>query len=432
MVRFLAQSARWRVVAVTAVIGAVATLVTVPPASSDDLTDRRDEVTRQVRRSQQQLDQSSSALFRATVALSAARERLATAKASLARTRGELAAAEALDRDMELELDAAVRRLKAARAALVRGNADMRRQEDQLRQAAVESYQVGDSALIGLSLVLTSQEPAELSGQLNSMENVLEKEAAGLARLEASQVLLNVKEQEVREAKAAVAERRREAAANLALKESLTVRAEATTARVRGLVFQRSQARSRAAQAKAADREQLRALSAERARVQALLQDRAEQARERARAARGRISRSSSRPPATTPSGLLSNPVDSYITSPYGMRLHPVYKRWNLHDGTDFGAACGTPIRAAADGRVVANYYNSAYGNRVIIDHGFQRGAGLGTAYNHMTSYDTYVGQRVRRGEVIGYAGTTGYSTGCHLHLMVFRDGATVDPMQWL
>lgn len=60
------------------------------------------------------------------------------------------------------------------------------------------------------------------------------------------------------------------------------------------------------------------------------------------------------------------------------MRLHPIYKRWTLHDGTDFGAACGTPIKAAASGRVIAVYYNYVNGKRVIIDNGYARGVGLG------------------------------------------------------
>ena len=120
----------------------------------------------------------------------------------LARTRGELAAAEALDRATEARLEPAIRRLKLARADLARGEADLDRQEAEPRRAAVASYQVGDPALMGLSLILTSEEPAELSAQLNSMDSVMAKKAAGLARLEASQVLLQVKEQqEVREAR---------------------------------------------------------------------------------------------------------------------------------------------------------------------------------------------------------------------------------------
>jgi murein DD-endopeptidase MepM/ murein hydrolase activator NlpD len=124
--------------------------------------------------------------------------------------------------------------------------------------------------------------------------------------------------------------------------------------------------------------------------------------------------------------------VNGYVTSSYGMRLHPVYQKWRLHDGTDFGASCGTPVRAAAAGEVIAVYYNAGYGNRVIVDNGFRRGVGLGTAYNHLSAFDAFEGERVRRGDVIGYVGNTGYSTGCHLHFMVFENGATVNPMGWL
>ena len=413
-------------------LAGMAAPVVAVPAASDDLEDRRDSVRRELARSERELDQSSADLLHARRALAGAQQRLTSAQRRLARSRGELAAAEVLDRRMQAQLEAAVARLRRARAAVREGRVGLAAQRDQLGRVAVESYQQGGPALLGLSLVLTSQDPAQLSGQLNSARNVMEAEAAMLARLEASQVLLAVQEQELREAKTAVARRRRAAAEKLALKESLQTRAEAATARVAVLVAERSEAKRRAAEAMAADRRQLRELRGERQRIAELLQRRAEAARRRAEAARDRPSRSATRPPLNDGEGLLSYPVDSYITSPYGMRLHPVYKRWNLHDGTDFGAGCGTPIRAAADGRVVANYYNSAYGNRVIIDHGYQRGAGLGTAYNHMTSYTTSVGQQVRRGDVIGYAGTTGYSTGCHLHLMVFRDGATVDPMRWL
>jgi murein DD-endopeptidase MepM/ murein hydrolase activator NlpD len=131
--------------------------------------------------------------------------------------------------------------------------------------------------------------------------------------------------------------------------------------------------------------------------------------------------------------GFLSWPVtNTYITSPYGMRLHPILHIWKLHDGTDFHATCGTPVYAAADGRVLSEYYNAGYGNRVIIDHGLVRGVSLATSYNHLTSFVAQTGEQVHRGQLIAYSGTTGYSTGCHLHFMVYVNGATVDPMTWL
>ena len=114
------------------------------------------------------------------------------------------------------------------------------------------------------------------------------------------------------------------------------------------------------------------------------------------------------------------------------MRFHPILRRWKLHDGTDFGAGCGTPIRAAASGRVISRYYNSGYGNRVLVSHGWMRGASTVTAYNHLSTYAVRSGERVSRGEIVGYVGSTGYSTGCHLHFMVYRNGGTVNPMNYL
>jgi murein DD-endopeptidase MepM/ murein hydrolase activator NlpD len=126
--------------------------------------------------------------------------------------------------------------------------------------------------------------------------------------------------------------------------------------------------------------------------------------------------------------GTLQRPVGGPVTSPFGMRVHPVTGVRKLHDGTDFGVPCGTPVHAAAAGTVVEAGNAGAYGTRVTLRHG----AGLETSYAHLSAISSGVGATVRAGEVIGRSGSTGLSTGCHLHLMVRRDGALVDPMQLL
>ena len=423
MVRIFPRAHRRRVIAAFAVCSMLLGIAAVPLASADDLKDRKHRVQGQLEKAERHLDQSSGDLVRATRALRAAEARLRVAESELARARGQLAAAVIVDKRMQAALEAAVRELDRARAALAEGAAEVREQERTLGQLAVQNYQLGGPSMLGLSMVLTSKDPAELSGQLNSVKNVLEKESVTLDRLKASKVLLSVQEEQVETAKEVVAVRREEAAENLETKEALEVRATEAEQKVSGLVAARGKAQHAAARAKAADARRLRQLKQERAKISRLL-------RERARAARKRAAAQSSH--SRPADGFLSYPVDSYITSRYGMRLHPVYHRWTLHDGTDFGAACGTPIRAAASGTVIARYYNVGYGNRVIIDNGWHAGAGLGTAYNHLSGYSTHVGQRVQRGEVIGYVGNTGFSTGCHLHFMVFRNGATVNPMGWL
>lgn len=442
------------------VVSAALSLATVHQASARDLDDRRDRISQEIGRTQRQLDQSSGQLVAATGALREARRSLDAARTTLAQTRGELAVAQARDAQMRAELAEAVEDLRRAREKLLRGRTLVRDQERALGQVAVQSYQTGDPALLALSMVLNSQDTVELSSQLGSAQSLMAKEAAALQRFEASRALLTAQEEEYEQAKEDVAGQRAAAAANLERKEALERRAAEEESRIATLVNARAAARNAAAQARANDLDQLRGLEAERERVAAMLRRRAEiarakaaaeaaaRAREAARAraaerrrqaAHDRADRPAPAPiapepdPAPAPAlTALAYPVDGYVTSSYGMRLHPVYRRWSLHDGTDFGASCGTPVRAGEGGRVVAVYYNSAYGNRVIIDHGYTRGVGLGTSYNHLSAYSTYVGQRVERGDVIGYVGTTGASTGCHLHFMVFEDGGTVDPMSWL
>lgn len=127
----------------------------------------------------------------------------------------------------------------------------------------------------------------------------------------------------------------------------------------------------------------------------------------------------------------LTAPVNGPITSPFGMRRHPVTGVVKLHDGVDFGAPCGTPLVAPADGRVRQAYFNPGYGNRVILDHGSIEGQRVQTAVNHLSATAVRPGQRVHRGDVLGRVGSTGYSTGCHLHLMLWLDGRLVDPLVW-
>jgi murein DD-endopeptidase MepM/ murein hydrolase activator NlpD len=114
------------------------------------------------------------------------------------------------------------------------------------------------------------------------------------------------------------------------------------------------------------------------------------------------------------------------------MRTHPITGVYKLHDGTDFRAYCGTPIRASASGKVQWAYYRGGYGNQVAIDHAMVGGRHLMTSYSHLSRFAVSSGERVSKGEVIGYSGSTGYSTACHLHFMVYANGSRTNPMNYL
>ena len=145
------------------------------------------------------------------------------------------------------------------------------------------------------------------------------------------------------------------------------------------------------------------------------------------RAASDRLERSGETVQGT---GDFRRPLDGQITSAYGMRFHPILHYTKLHTGTDL-AGGDSVVRAADDGRVIMTVVSSAYGNFTVIDHGVIDGKRVTTAYAHQAQFLVEEGQEVRRGQQIGIVGSTGYSTGPHLHFEVREDGAVVDPMSW-
>ena len=116
------------------------------------------------------------------------------------------------------------------------------------------------------------------------------------------------------------------------------------------------------------------------------------------------------------------------LTSSYGMRDHPVLRQRRQHNGVDLAAAHGTPVYATADGRIGKAQYWGSYGNYVQIEHG----GNLQTRYAHLSSYTVSSGEQVRKGDLIGYIGSTGRSTGPHLHYEVRVQGEPVDPVPYM
>jgi murein DD-endopeptidase MepM/ murein hydrolase activator NlpD len=422
VVRNFPRATRRRMAAALAVGSLLVGVAAVPFASADGLNDKKHKVEKHLHSANQDLDESSSQLRAAIASWHRAQQQLGVARGHLSTTRGELAGAEVLDHQMQAKLDAAANRLLQARSDLAVGRTKITAGEKTLGQIVVQNYQTGDPSLMGLSMVLTSQDPTELTGQLNSVQNVLDMQTATLDRLQADKVLLIVQEKEVQAAEVEVGKKRESAAENLVTKQRLEAQAAAEETQVQQLVGARAQAKHQAATARAHDLAVLHRLKRQDARISALLKRRAAAARRRA----GGVGSS------LASHGFLSWPLRGPITSPYGWRINPITGARSLHDGIDIGVACGTPIHAPASGRVLQEYFQTAWGNRLIMDLGYHRGVGLAVILNHMSGYVAHTGDYVRRGQVVGYSGTTGWSTGCHLHFTVMVNGVAVDPMGWL
>jgi murein DD-endopeptidase MepM/ murein hydrolase activator NlpD len=132
-------------------------------------------------------------------------------------------------------------------------------------------------------------------------------------------------------------------------------------------------------------------------------------------------------PSRNTSNGALAYPVSAPISSEFGMRFHPILNYWRLHAGIDFSAECGAPVYAAGAGEVIQAGWAGGYGNAIVIAHNDS----LATTYNHLSSI-VVGGGSVARGQLIGYVGTTGLSTGCHLHFETRVEGNPVNPRGYL
>lgn len=395
---------------------AVASGPATPFAHADDLKDKKHKVQQSIKAVTNDFDDASAAVVAATQRLEAARTRLTAAERTLAATEGELTAARVLDEQMQARLAQAEQALAQAQQDLVNGIAAVKDQRADIGRLAAENFQYGDPKLMGLSVVLNSQNPEDLTTQMNTVDNLMSRETTMFDRLKATQALLEVEKDKVAKAKAAVAEQRRIAAANLVRRQALEQAAAANRAQVAALVSQRTEAAAQARELRQRDLLMLARLKKREARIQQQILARAAQDK-------GGY--------AGDTGGFLYRPVPGAVTSPFGWRRHPIYGYWGLHDGTDFSAPCGEPMHAGAAGTVISEYYSSVWGNRLYLDVGRVNGKSMVLIYNHASSYKAHPGDQVGRGDVVAYAGTTGWSTGCHLHFTVMLDGTAVDPMQF-
>ena len=415
-------------IAITAAV-AVSTTVPVGAGPAED----KSRVDRELEQARGDLDESTSDLVNATAALTRAKDALVSARDELAVVRGDLVVARAKDAAASRQLAAATAAETAAAEQAEQAKAEVFRQRQQIAQFANATYQ--NANMTALSVVVGARTTDDLLSAMQVVETVSGSQVVALTRYANARTQMNVRLAVAHQTQDTSTRLRRQAAANLGDVKRLEDKQQAQTAKVAQLVAGRADMQRAAARAKADARGEITKLEQERATItaqlQAIARKRAAEERRRA-AARAEQQQAPAARSAPSGGGLFGRPVNGPVTSPFGYRYHPILHYWRLHDGMDFGVACGTPLYAGRGGQVVGAYYGSGYGNRVIIDHGWLDGASMSTSYNHMTSFTVGSGQQVSRGQLIGYSGTTGMSTGCHLHFMVYRNGTPVNPANYL
>lgn len=359
---------------------------------------------------------ASEALTEASKAVVEAANSLKDAQAKLPAARETMAVATAKETEATAVYNKAASDLAAAKAAYAESlskvtskEAEISQLQKKVDQFARSVYQQGPTSQ--WEIILQSTSPSDLTVRLQNIK------AVSLSTAKSLDELMAAKEQLAADAAAAEAVRlemqRIADVASQALIDAQNAadKAAAAKSEVDKLVKQESAALKVAEDDKAEVQKQYNELRAEQIRIAALSKSAGNQ---------GPVD-----PQATGP---LSWPLPGRAAGGgVGWRIHPVYKYKSCHTGVDSGAPTGTPIRAAAGGVVLSTTVSRAYGNMTLIDHG----GGVVTMYAHQSSFGVSPGQVVGNQDVIGYVGSTGFSTGPHLHFEVHLNGVPYDPMGW-
>ncbi len=425
---------------------AVGGVLLATPALGDPAGDKA-RVDQQLGQAQAALEHATTRAQQAAASYNQANKLLPRAQQAVARARGEVAAA-------QVQAATAAKLAARAKAALAGSEAKLAESEKQVEDARDHlsafvraSYQ--GAPYVTASALLGARTPDQLMAGMGYLNNLAGGERRAITQVTKDRLVASQRRATVAEYKRIADSLEAQAQGALGVAKGQQAVAAAAQERVVQLVDQRKQSMKVAEEEKAANAKQYQEVQAESRRIAAALREAARQARaeaarkaREAEAARKKKPSGGSKPPPSRPgtskpnkpsSSGLSKPVNGWKSSDFGRRYDPYYNVWQLHAGTDFAAPGGAPIWAADDGTVIRAGWNGGYGNYTCIYHGdLKNGRGLSTCYAHQSRISVSRGQHVSRGQTIGRVGTTGASTGNHLHFEVRIDGEPVNPMGWL
>jgi murein DD-endopeptidase MepM/ murein hydrolase activator NlpD len=404
-VRVTTRGQRPAAAVLVAALVAVLALVVLSPAQADD----KKAIDAKVKAAQSQLENATRQVQAAAAALVAAQAGLPSAQQALSQASTELASAQAAEAEVTQRLAAAEAERAKAERAVAAVQERMAGTRQLIGRVARDVYTSG-SAFTEWQVVLQSESPDDLVARIAGVQSVMRSQGSALDRLAQDRADLAEEQRAAGAAEDLVKQERAAAQARTAEVAAAAEAARQAKAQVDALVSQRDSALASAESERAGELKRLQELQAEQKRVAAAI------------AAASRRSAGSGKP-----TGALIWPTAGSTSGQVGPRTHPVYGYRSCHTGIDIGAPSGQPIKAAAAGTVVSASSNAAYGNMTIISHS----GGLATMYAHQSRFGARAGQTVKQGQVIGYVGSTGYSSGPHLHFEVHVNGTPYNPMGW-
>jgi len=406
-------------------------------AQADTLNDKKNATQTKINANKADITQAEADLAKAQQAVSDTKLALTAAQNDLAAKQQVTQQAQAEDKRLAASLATAEATLsdrqgdvQAAQDAVTAGEQALADQRDTIGLIAQQTAQQ-NTTLLSLSILFTDFDTADInnrlqwaSNSLGASQDAMDQLLAVQNQLVAAQAAAQKAQDEAAKAEAAAQDKRDAAAAHLSVTKQAQADAAKAANNVNTQLAAHQQAQADAQTALDAALAQQKQLEADMAKIQAQIAAELAAAKKKASS-----SGTSDSPGKAAPSSgtFFYRPVPGRVTSPYGWRINPITHRPEMHPGVDFGAACGTPIHAAESGTVSFAGWNGGYGNYTLINHGKIAGKYYSTGYGHQSKIIVHKGQHVTRGQVIGYVGTTGMSTGCHLHFNVFRNGATMN-----
>ncbi|MGD9956535.1 MAG: peptidoglycan DD-metalloendopeptidase family protein [Candidatus Nanopelagicales bacterium] len=392
---------------VGAVLAALLALLAGSPAASPALADT---IGDKINNAEDDLVEANAAVSAAMKQLEAARTQLPAARAAYQTAKAKLSGARQREAATARAVEMATAASIAAEQRVQEAQDSIKDMNGQITDLARAVYTQGPYA--ELAAVLSAKTPSEFADQLEAIRAVSRSQNKALADLQAAKADLALASAQAEASLVKVEKKRQEAAAALEEAAASAETARAAKAKIDALVAARANALAVADNQRDKVKAQYEALKKEQARLAALA---------RARATNGTGF-------TGTPTGNLAWPIPGATTSgQVGWRVHPVYGYRSCHTGIDLSAGYGTAIRSAAAGKVVYVQNSGAYGLHTVIDHG----GGIETMYAHQSSVAVSLGQIVSQGQVIGYVGSTGFSTGAHLHWEVHVNGVPYNPLGW-
>lgn len=420
----------------------------VSPAVAGSLDDERRRAEERAQNNEKALEDVHADLESTDAALLQTQAELDAIQAEIPVAEAELTAAENLLAQLQLEAQLLADRLDVARTEETTITEDISTdtaRAEELRaavgQVARDAYK-GEMTTSSLAAVLDASTTEEFVQESALASTALRTQTQALRDLEQLTGVNRNRQARLTAVREEIDRLKADADAKVLEAEQARQAAEAAKNALEDLQAQQQTKLAAIEDQKAAHLAKQAELEQQQAQLEADLKDvirrqdearrQAEEERRRQEAANGGSSGGGGGGGSAPAAGKLTNPTPLnpwVITSSYGYRIHPVYGYRKLHAGTDFRAYCGTAILAAAPGTVLWAQGRGGFGNQVMLDHGYTGGQSLMTSYNHLSRFAVSSGQSVSRGQVIGYSGTTGTSTACHLHFEVYRNGGTVNPM---